>query len=101
MGPMGPITTASVGRGGAQFIHGRWAMRYGWLLVAGGLLLAAGGPAAGQDKLDKYLTKDGKLTRTLVVQDLQSGFAGVTGREYRVEPSGEWTVGQVFQSKVK
>jgi hypothetical protein len=70
-------------------------------LLAVGVFLVGVVPADGQDKLAKYLTKDGKLAQKLVVKDLQSGFAGVTGRVYVVEPSGEWTSGNQFQGKIK
>ena len=43
-------------------MHRAW-----WLAV--GVLLLGGAGATGQDKLDKYLTKDGKLTRVLVVRN--------------------------------
>src|SRR3954465_6049372 len=75
-------------------------MHRAWLLAAGVLCLGGAG-ATGQDKLDKYLTKDGKLKQALVVRNLQSGFAGVTGREWTVEPSGEWKSGTVFKGKTK
>ena len=71
------------------------------LLVPGVLLLLGGPLSRGQDKTDKYLTKDGKLTHKLVVRDLQSGFAGVTGRQWEIDPEGEWSLGRVFKGKVE
>src|SRR5436190_18149118 len=76
-------------------------MRKTWWMAGGVLLLVGSSLAPGQDKTDKYLTKDGKLAHALVVRDLQSGFAGVTGRQWVVEPSGAWDLGSVLKGKVK
>jgi hypothetical protein len=51
--------------------------------------LAGAGQAAGPAD---YLTKDGKLKHALEFRDGQSGFAGVTGTAWRVEPDGSWAV---------
>lgn len=45
--------------------------------------------------------KDGKLTHTLKIQQLQSGFAGVTGMGYTLEPDGDWTSVSIFNKKLK
>src|SRR5262245_38264053 len=47
---------------------------------------------------DDYI-KDGKLTHTLKITQLQGGFAGFTGFEYTIEPDGTWTSGSVFRMK--
>ena len=67
-----------------------------WLLLTGALFAASG----ADDKLDEYLTKDGKLTRALEVRDVQGGFAGFTGRVWTVDPAGRWTTGRVFNQKI-
>jgi hypothetical protein len=42
--------------------------------------------------IDKsFLTKDGKLTERIVYKVSQSGFAGVTGFFWTIEPDGSWT----------
>src|SRR5262245_29680685 len=55
-------------------------------------LLAAEGDVAA------YL-KDGKLTHTLEIRDVQGGVAGFTGTSFRVEPDGAWTTAQVMNQK--
>src|SRR5918992_1297616 len=40
--------------------------------------------------LSNYLTKDGKLTHMLKLEDTQGGIAGFTGTARIIEPSGEW-----------
>ncbi len=62
-----------------------------WIVSAG----------SAENKTGDYLTKDGKLAQTLEVSDLQGGFAGFTGRQWAVEPSGQWTVARVFNKKVE
>src|SRR5262249_51806009 len=66
------------------------------LLPALLLLLAA---PARADEPGTYLTKDGQLAQTLEVADLQSGFAGVTGTAWVVEPSGKYAVYRVINQK--
>src|SRR5262249_29581851 len=41
------------------------------------------------------LTEDGRLAQRLEVRDVQGGFAGFTGRQWTVEPSGKWAVHRV------
>jgi hypothetical protein len=65
------------------------------LLAASAVLMLASLAGA-----DEYL-KDGKLTHTLVVKDLQSGFAGQTGPQYTITPSGEWEEARVTGRNVK
>lgn len=38
-----------------------------------------------------YLTPDGKLITSLVLQEAQSGFAGVNGTRWTIAPDGSWT----------
>src|SRR5262249_5889166 len=45
-------------------------------------------------------TKEGQLTETLTVKDVQGGFAGFTGTFWTVEPSGKWTSGRVFNQRL-
>lgn len=47
---------------------------------------------------DDYI-KDGKLTQTLKITQLQGGFAGFTGFEYKIEPDGTWTSSSLFNQK--
>src|SRR5262249_61088339 len=42
-----------------------------------------------------YLTADGRLKERLEVRDTQSGFAGVSGTYWVIEPDGSWSTGQV------
>jgi hypothetical protein len=39
-----------------------------------------------------YLTSDGRLHQTLVLEDVQAGVAGFTGTAWIIEPSGQWRV---------
>jgi hypothetical protein len=48
---------------------------------------------------DDYLTKNGKLTHTLKITQLQGGFAGLTGNEYTIQPDGTWTITSLFKQK--
>jgi hypothetical protein len=47
------------------------------------------------------LTKDGKLVQPLVVRDVQGGFAGFTGTEWSVNPSGDYVVSSVRRGKAE
>jgi hypothetical protein len=62
----------------------RFALAVGFIAV---LVL----PSLGDDYF-----KDGKLTATLVVEDLQGGFAGLTGKRYTIEPGGAWRIEAVL-----
>jgi hypothetical protein len=64
------------------------------------LTAAALGAGAGVQPSD-YLTKDGQLRQALEVRDVQGGFAGFTGRQWTVEPSGKWTVHRVLNKPVE
>ncbi|MCI0460043.1 MAG: hypothetical protein L0Z62_24085 [Gemmataceae bacterium] len=55
---------------------------------------------AGEQASD-YLTKDGQLRQALEVRDVQGGFAGFTGRQWTIEPSGKWTVHRVLNKPVE
>ena len=39
---------------------------------------------------DKFLTREGKLSATLTLKDVQGGFAGFTGLIWTVRPDGSW-----------
>jgi hypothetical protein len=41
-----------------------------------------------------------KLTATLTIKDVQGGFAGFTGKQWTIEPSGKWTMSDVFNQKL-
>ena len=60
------------------------------------VVFALSAPAAPPDRT---LTRDGKLAQPLVVRDVQGGFAGFTGREWSVDPSGAFTVAMVRNRK--
>jgi hypothetical protein len=60
------------------------------LVAVLGLGLLAG-PVRAADP-EAYLTKEGKLRHAVEFRDGQSGFAGVTGTAWKVEPDGSWTV---------
>lgn len=68
-----------------------------WVLAA--IALGCVLTATAADKADSYL-KDGKLTQTLEVNDVQGGFAGFTGKQWVVEPSGEWRISSVFNKRL-
>jgi hypothetical protein len=64
-------------------------------------LLATAALSAWAGEPGEYLTKDGRLTQRLEVRDVQGGFAGFTGRQWTVEPSGKWTVHRVRNKPVE
>ncbi len=51
-------------------------------------------------KAEPYLTPDGKLRQVLEIRDVQGGFAGFTGKNWRITPDGEWTRARVFNQKL-
>ena len=53
------------------------------------LLLFAGKTQANIPR-DKFLTRDGKLSGTLTLKDVQGGFAGFTGVIWTIRPDGSW-----------
>src|SRR5438046_2571658 len=55
--------------------------------------------AHAEDKPEDYLTKEGRLTQTLEVIDVQGGFAGFTGNAWVVEPNGKWVHYRVMNQK--
>jgi hypothetical protein len=59
-----------------------------WSVLALAPLAGMGRAADAED----YLTQDGKLRHGVEFRDGQSGFAGLTGTLWRVEPDGAWTV---------
>jgi hypothetical protein len=77
-------------------------MRTGfWLFLTlswGVALAQSPSPSASANPADaavaEYL-KDGKLTSTLDVSDLQDGIAGQTGKQWQVESSGAWMISDV------
>ena len=72
------------------------------LLALGPLTLLFNRPAAADEPdSDAYLTPAGQLTAALEVRSLQGGFAGFTGRQWNIEPSGRWTAATVFNQEVK
>jgi hypothetical protein len=40
------------------------------------------------------------LKETLRIKDVQGGFAGFTGTQWTIEPSGEWTIATVFNRQL-
>jgi hypothetical protein len=64
-----------------------------------GLALLGGTSRAAEP--GDYLTKDGKLSRVLEFRDGQSGFAGMTGTAWRVEPDGSCTVATFLNEKLQ
>jgi len=48
--------------------------------------------AGGADDMEAYLASDGRLRSELVLQDAQSGFAGVTTDVWQVAPEGTYRV---------
>ncbi len=49
---------------------------------------------------DKFLSKDGKLRAALTLKDGQSGFAGVTGFIWTIQPDGSWEHKRFFNKSV-
>jgi hypothetical protein len=66
---------------------------------ASAALLALAAPV--QADVSDYLTADGKLKSTLVLKQVQGGFAGFTGTQYTIEPDGKWRHESVFNEKLK
>ena len=58
------------------------------------LLLFAGKTQANLPR-DKFLTRDGKLSATLTLKDVQSGFAGFTGVIWAIRPTGSWDCNRI------
>ena len=52
------------------------------------------------DNLSSYLTKDGSLTESLEVFDLQGGIAGFTGTFVVIHQDGSWRTGQMLLEKM-
>lgn len=69
-------------------------MRTGFTLVMTSFIMAAASIATADDYI-----KDGKLTQTLKITQLQGGFAGFTGFEYTIEPDGTSATASVFRQK--
>jgi hypothetical protein len=65
-------------------------IRWVW---AAALVVALAAGSQAQEKAP--LVKDGKLTRKVVLTDLQGGFAGFTGHRWTIEPSGKYIVASV------
>src|SRR5262249_31746431 len=63
-------------------------------LAASALLVLLAGAASSDDYV-----KDGKLTESLSVQDLQGGFAGFTGKQYTITTDGKFLEANVFNKK--
>jgi hypothetical protein len=61
----------------------------------------AAGPSALAAPPGRTLTKDGKLAQKLVVRDVRGGFAGFTGAEWSVDPSGAFVVSGVQRGKAE
>ena len=40
------------------------------------------------------------LKETLRIKDVQAGFAGFTGKQWTIEPNGEWTIATVFNRQL-
>jgi hypothetical protein len=57
--------------------------------------------ATSQSSPDSYLTRDGRLTGRLELNDLQGGTVGFTGTRWIVEPAGEWTTAHVVGRDAK
>jgi hypothetical protein len=54
--------------------------------------------ANGRLFAEDYL-KDGKLSQTLKIVELQGGFAGYTGTQFVIAPDGAWTFETIFNQK--
>ena len=63
------------------------------------LTLALAVLAHAEGKPEDYLTKEGRLTQTLEVIDVQGGFAGFTGNAWVVETDGKWAHYRVMNQK--
>ena len=53
------------------------------------------------DGFGNYLTKEGKLRHRLVLKDSQSGFAGVSGFVWTIQPEGKWDRRPFLNDKVR
>ena len=88
-------------------IRDAWKQPFHYRKTENGFLLWTVHPKTGQRippleiaNRAKYLTKEGKLTNTLEIKDVQGGFAGFTGKLWKVQPDGTWTRYQVFNQKL-
>lgn len=69
-----------------------WARRF---VLAGALFALAASSSAGLDD-----PKPAALKETLKVKNVQGGFAGFTGKQWTIEPSGKWTAFEVFNERL-
>jgi hypothetical protein len=74
-------------------------MSYRVLPLAALLTFVLAVAAHAEGKVDDYLTKEGRLTQTLEVIDVQGGFAGFTGNAWVVETDGKWAHYRVMNQK--
>jgi hypothetical protein len=61
-----------------------------WLFL--GVLFGLCVPICGAGSASDYLASDGQLKQTLVLEDVQGGFAAFTGTAWIIVPSGMWRV---------
>lgn len=69
-----------------------------WLLSGLLMALTMTAMAAG---VEPYLTPDGRLRAELELRESQSGFAGVTGTVWTVEPGGCWSRAAFLNDRVR
>ncbi len=53
------------------------------------------------DSINDFLAQDGRLQQKLELRDSQSGFVGLSGQVWTVEPSGRWNVARFINEQVQ
>jgi hypothetical protein len=72
-----------------------------WAVGVAALVCGASVSAQGVSPqvLEKYLTKEGKLTSAVEVRDEKKGFGTFYGQFWRIEPDGQWQVTGIYLNK--
>jgi hypothetical protein len=74
-----------------------------WMWAVGVAVLLCGSSLSAQEVavpgLEKYLTKDGKLTSAVEVRNEKKGFGTFYGTYWRIEPEGDWQVTGIYLNK--
>ncbi|MBN2497662.1 MAG: hypothetical protein JXR96_23920 [Deltaproteobacteria bacterium] len=70
-------------------------MRWNAYMLAGSLALACSPAALAVEKAADYLSAKGELRERLELSETRSGFAGINGSLYEIDPDGSWTLSHV------
>lgn len=58
------------------------------------------GASDSEDRMNNFLTENGKLKETLVLKDGQEGFVGIKGNIWTIEPSGLWHISHFLNEQI-